>query len=138
MDIVLEKNVAPEHDYQWRLFDALLKRIKEECDRQGAKLIVVGIPYLPQVYDEIWNSTFGNNPAYSRTAAIDRVKSQCQSLGVAYIDTLDPLRTKSKELGRWLHYHKDAHPTAEGQELIADTIFHAGIVNSNAIARLNH
>ena len=138
MDIVLEKNVAPEHEYQWRLFDALLKRIKEECDRQGAKLIVVGIPYLPQVYDEIWDSTFGNNPAYSRTAAIERVQGQCQLLGIAYVDTLDPLRTKSKELGRWLHFHKDAHPTAEGQELIADTIFRAGLVKNDGIARLNH
>ena len=135
MDVVLEKKVAPEHDYQWRLFNALLSRIKEECDRQGAKLIVVGIPYLPQVYDEIWNSTFGSNAAFSRTAAIERVQAQCQALGIAYVDTLERLRAKSTQLGRWLHFHKDAHPTAEGQEQIADTIFHTGIVKNTSIAR---
>jgi len=138
MDIVLEKDVAPAHDYQWRLFDALLKRTKEECDRQGAKLIVVGIPYLPQVYDEVWNSTFGNNPGYSRTAAIERVQAECQALGIAYVDTLEPLRTRSKEVRRWLHYHKDAHPTAEGQDVIAETVFHTGILKNTSTARLNY
>ena len=132
MDVVLEKNVPPEHQYQWRLFEALLQRMKDECDRQGAKLIVVGIPYLPQVYDDVWNSTFGGNDAYSRTAAIERVQADCQRLGIVYVDTLGPLRLKSKELGRWLHYRKDAHPTVEGHEVIADTIIKAGIIQPNA------
>jgi hypothetical protein len=47
MDVVLEREISPEHAYQWRLAFALLDRIKSECDRQHAKLIVVGIPYLP-------------------------------------------------------------------------------------------
>src|SRR2546430_4623642 len=102
MDVILEKNVRPEHEYQWRLFEALLKRTREECDRQGAKLIVVGIPYLPQVYDDIWASTFGDDDAYSRTAAIERVQIECQKLGVAYLDTLEPLRQKTRETGRWM------------------------------------
>jgi lysophospholipase L1-like esterase len=128
MDVVLEKNVLPEHEYQWRLFAALLELAKHECDQQHAQLIVVGIPYLPQVYDEIWDSTFGGNQAYSRTAAAERVRSVCQKLGITYVDTAEPLRSKSKQLGRWLHYRKDAHPTAEGHEVIADTIYRAGVI----------
>lgn len=131
MDVILEKNVPPEHQYQWRLFEALLQRMKDECDRQGARLIVVGIPYLPQVYDDVWNSTFGGNDAYSRTAAIERVQADCQRLGIVYVDTLGPLQLKSKELGRWLHYRKDAHPTVEGHEVIADTIIKAGMIKLN-------
>jgi lysophospholipase L1-like esterase len=132
MDIILEKNVQPEHQYQWRLFEALLQRIKNESDRQGARLIVVGIPYLPQVYDDIWNSTFGGNDSYSRTAAIERVEAVCQKLGVAYVDTLGPLHQKSKELGRWVHYRKDAHPTVEGHEVIADTLVKLGVIQPNS------
>lgn len=131
MDIVVEKNVSTDHQYQWRLFEALLGRIKSESDRQGAKLIVVGIPYLPQVYDEIWDSTFGKDPRNSRTAAAERVEADCQKLGIAYVDTLDAFRAKYKEVGHWLHYHKDGHPTPEGQEVIADTIMRAGVIQAN-------
>ena len=130
MDIVVEKKVSPEHEYQWRLFEALLAKTKAECDRQGAKLIVVGIPYLPQVYDDIWNSTFGQDQNNSRTAGADRVAADCKKLGITYVDSLDAFQSKSKEVGRWLHYHKDAHPTPEGQEVIADTIMQAGVIQA--------
>lgn len=138
MDVVLEKNIKPEHEYQWRLFEGLLRLTKQECDRQNARLIVVGIPYLPQVYDDVWNSTFGNNDAYSRTAAIERVRAECRGLGVSYVDALEPMRQQSKLLGHWLHYRKDAHPTAEGQRVIADTIYRSGsIVDSSRLAAIS-
>lgn len=130
MDIVVEKNVSPEHEYQWRLFQALLSKTKAECDRQGAQLIVVGIPYLPQVYDEIWNSTFGQDQKYSRTAGADRVAADCKKLGIVYVDSLDAFQSKSKQVGHWLHYHKDAHPTPEGQEVIADAVMQAGVIQA--------
>jgi len=128
MDVVLEKNVSAEHEYQWRLFEGLLQLTKQECDRQHAQLIVVGIPYLPQVYDDVWNSTFGKRAEYSRTAAIERIQTDCQRLGVAYVDALEPMRQRTQQPGRWLHYRKDAHPTPEGQEVIADAIYRAGII----------
>jgi hypothetical protein len=131
MDIIVEKNVGDDHQYQWRLFEALLMRIKTECDRQGAKLIVVGIPYLPQVYDEIWDSTFGKDSRYSRTAAAERVEADCQKFGIIYVDTLEAFRAKNKEVGHWLHYHKDAHPTPEGQDVIADTIMRAEVIQAS-------
>lgn len=128
MEVVLEKEISPQHQYQWQLFEALLRRIKLESDRQGAKLIVVGIPYLPQIYDEIWESTFGRNPKYSRTAAIERVARFSRREGIRYVDTLEAFRAKTTELGRWLHYRKDAHPTPEGHEVIADAIVKAQLI----------
>jgi lysophospholipase L1-like esterase len=111
--------------------------MKEECDHQQAKLIVVGIPYLPQVYDDVWNSTFAGNAAYSRTAASERVEKLCRELGIAYVDTLEPMRERSRELGHWLHYAKDAHPTPEGQDVIADTVFKSRVVENRTLANLN-
>lgn len=131
MDVILEKTLPPEHQYQWRLFESLLQRMKSECDSQGSRLIVVGIPYLPQVYDEVWNSTFGVNGAYSRTAAIERTEAICQRLGIVYVDTLGPLQQRSKDSGHWVHFRKDAHPTAEGHEVIADTIVKFAMIQSN-------
>ena len=128
MDVIFEKETSEQHRYQWKLFEALLLRIKAECDRQGATLVVVGIPYLPQVYDDIWDSTFGRDSKYSRTAAGERVLADCREWGISYVDTLDAFRTKTKDSGRWLHYHRDAHPTPEGHQVIADTIIRSGLI----------
>lgn len=129
MDVVLERDTVPDHAYQWRLAFALLDRIKSECDRQHSRLIVVGIPYLPQVYDEIWDITFGTNPKYSRTAAVDRIGNWCQAHGVACVDTTTALAAKVRQTGRWVHYRRDAHPTAEGHEVIAQRIIDAGVIS---------
>jgi lysophospholipase L1-like esterase len=134
VEVVLEKQISEQHRYQWKLFDALLDRIDQEARRQHAQLIVVGIPYLPQVYDEIWRLSFGGNPAFSRTAGIERVKAMCSKRGILYIDTLDSLRERSRQSGHWVHYHTDAHPTAEGHEVIAETIFRDGIIQPRGSA----
>jgi hypothetical protein len=128
MEVIVEKEPSAQHQYQWRLFEALLLRVNEESARQSARLVVVGIPYVPQVYDDVWNMSFGNNPKYSRNAGSDRVSSFCKSQGIIYVETLDDFRAKSKASRRWLHYRKDAHPTPEGHELIADTILKADVI----------
>lgn len=128
MEIVVEKEVSEKSRYQWRLFEALLVGIQKECQAQGAKLIIVGIPYLPQVYDDLWDSTFGGDPRFSRTAAIERVSTFCHEHDIAYVDTLGAFQGRAKELGRWLHYPNDAHPTPEGQVVIAETVFGANLL----------
>lgn len=129
MEIIVEKQVSERHQYQQRLFEALLLEISKECERQKAKLIIVGIPYLPQVYDEMWNSTFGSDARFSRTAAIERVTAYCAAKNITYVDTLTAFQSKYAEVKHWLHHPKDAHPTAEGQAVIADTVNKAGLIS---------
>ena len=38
------------------------------------------------------------------------------------VETLGDFQNKCKTTGQWLHFRKDAHPTPQGQELIADAI----------------
>lgn len=128
MEVVLEREVSPAHAYQWRLLFALLGEIQEECRRQGAKLVIVGIPYLPQVYDEVWDATFGGNAKFSKTAAIERVTDWCKSRSIVYVDTLDAFRSAAKASGRWLHFRLDAHPNAEGHSVIARTLLESGAI----------
>ena len=66
MEVVLEKEINEKHQYQWDLALAMLMKISDETKRQNAKLIVVGIPYLAPVYDDIWESTFGGSDKYDR------------------------------------------------------------------------
>jgi hypothetical protein len=127
MDVVVEKQPNPQHEYQWRLFEALLSRIQDEAERQHAPLILVGIPYLPQVYDAVWRVTFADNPKYSRTAAAERVRAYCQAHGMAYVDTLDEFRRRTS-LGRLLHFPQDGHPNVEGHEAIVETVFTSGLL----------
>jgi lysophospholipase L1-like esterase len=128
MEVVVEREISPRHDYQWQLALALLKRIHEETRRLDAELIVVGVPYLAQVYDDIWAVTFGGDERYNRTAATARVREWCESEGIAYVETLDAFQDRIRESGRWLHFPKDAHPTPEGHELIAETLLRSGLI----------
>ena len=126
MDVVVEKDVGPGREYTWRLAKALLLKMKAESDKLGARLVIAGIPYLPQVYDEIWTSTFGGNEKYSKTAAIERIRAFCEANGIRYVDTLDALHDRAQKVGHWLHHRRDAHPTREGQEVIAEVIAASG------------
>ena len=127
MDVILEKEVSPKHEYSWRLAEALILRMKEESDKLGARLVIAGIPYLPQVYDEVWKTTFAGKENFSKTAAIERMRAFCGQNGIAYIDTLDALAGASRKAGHWLHHRHDGHPTAEGQAVIAEAIAGSGL-----------
>lgn len=127
MEVVLEKDVSPEHEYNWRLAKALVEQINVESNKLGATLVVLGIPYLPQVYDETWRSTFGNNPRYDRDAGPTRLKAWLDSKGIAYVESVDALRTHVRATGRWVHFRKDAHPTDEGHAIIAGTLVESGL-----------
>jgi lysophospholipase L1-like esterase len=122
MEVLVQKNISPEYKYNWDLAEAVLERMDIEAKRLGAQLIVVGVPYVPQVYDEIWNSTFGSNPNYSRDAGPNRLRDWLKSKKIPYVDTTAPLRERVKKVGHWVHYHKDAHPTAEGHEVMAEVL----------------
>ena len=99
MDVVLEKQISDKHKYQWDLNNAILERINEETEKLGGKLVIVGIPYLPQVYDEIWDGTFGGDQTYSRTAATERLAAWCEDHDITYVETLDALREQVKSPG---------------------------------------
>ena len=129
MEINMEKEISPMHEYQHRLFKALLQGLKMEAERQGAKLIVAGIPYLPQVYEELRKATFPGEK-YDAEATTRRVAAYCREIDVGFVDTQTPMRARHQQSGRWLHFPKDAHPTVEGHQVIAEAVFRSGLVHS--------
>ena len=76
----------------------------------------------PDLRRRVGTSRSAGTGATAGTAAGERVGGWCAERGIGYVDTLDAFRERVAELDRWLHHRKDAHPTAEGHELIADTI----------------
>src|SRR5436190_2623398 len=102
MDVVVERDVAPDHQYNWRLAFALLDRINAETTKLHARLVVLIVPYLPQVYDDVWRNTFGNDQRYSRTASVERLETWLQSKGIVYVDSTESLRSAAVARGHWL------------------------------------
>ena len=130
IDVVMERDIAPAHEYQHRLFKALLARLAQESAALGATLVVVGIPYLPQVYPDLARAF--QNERYDRDALSRRIAAYCEEAGVRYVDTLPAFRRSFATTGRWLHYPDDGHPTPEGHDLIAQTVAESARLNVSA------
>lgn len=133
MEVVMEREISPAHEYQHRLFQALLQGLKVETERQGARLVVVGIPYLPQIYEELRRSSFVGEQ-YDPEATARRVARYCEGLGIGFIDAQAPMRERHLQTGRWLHFPKDAHPTVEGHQVIAETVVRSNLLRPATVA----
>jgi len=122
-DTALAKKLDDEYLFRWKLAEAIIAKIAQEARQKDIKVVLISIPYLPQVYDTVWESTFGRYPEqYDRWIAGERLKGICARAGIYYID----LTTKFVEVARkqkeWLHYPIDSHPNPEGHRLIAQTV----------------
>jgi lysophospholipase L1-like esterase len=118
----LKIHLDTQEKYRWQLAEKIIDRLDEELESRGAKLVVVNIPYLPQVYDAVWNASFGLQPEkYDRWIAGKRLRTLCEAKGIGYVDTTVDLVREARQ-GRRLHFWKDAHPTAEGHRVIAEVV----------------
>lgn len=122
-DTALRRELGPEQEYRWRLASLLLAEIAKEASGANRRVVLVNIPYLPQVYDEVWESSFGARPEqFDRWIAGRRLAKICEETGIGYIDTTPPLVEEARRRGEWLHYRQDGHPTPDGHRIIAQTV----------------
>ena len=110
--------------WRWLIIEKLIVELNKEVKSNGADLYLVFIPYVPQLYDEVWNFSFGIDKSnFSRYIGQKRLKDICQKNRINCVDTTSNMKKRSDQLGEWLHYPYDAHPTPEGHRVIANTIF---------------
>lgn len=123
LDTALRINLTDDDKYRWTLMEKVMGQLVKEANASGANVIVVNIPYLAQVYDDVWAWSFGTKPdEYDRWIAGKRLGEVCARIGAGYIDTTEAFVQAVRERKHWLHWHQDAHPTPEGQDLIAQVI----------------
>ncbi len=135
LETALRSDLSAEQAYRWRLAEAILADLASYADDHELRLVVVNIPYLAQVYDEIWESSFGRRPeSYDRWIGGERLARICQKLGIDYIDTTQELVRESRKNQIWLHYRQDGHPTPRGHESIARSIYR-GLAQSGLSVR---
>jgi hypothetical protein len=86
--------------------------------------MLVHIPYLAQVYDQVWNQSFGSIPGYDRDLAGQRLGAIARQYGLLYVDAYPALRAwVADHNGEWVHYRVDSHPNVTGQRLIGEAVF---------------
>ena len=123
MDTALKIRLSEDDAYRWRLAEKILKKIAVEAHQRSMEVVLVNIPYLAQVYDEVWYSSFGTKPEkYERWIAGRRLEKICKRIGIHYVDTTKGFVDEARRRSTWLHFKKNGHPTAEGHRLIAEIV----------------
>ncbi len=124
LDTALKVELAGEDRRRFELASKLIGRIAEESREIGAVPMLVHIPYLAQVYDPVWQSSFGSMPGYDRDLAGKRLGGIAARYGLLYVDVYPAMRGHvTSRRGEWVHYPIDAHPNVTGQRLIGDAVF---------------
>ncbi len=122
-ETAMRRELGPTETYRWRLAEAILAKLAQEIREAGAEPVLVNIPYLPQVYDDVWAGSFGARPeTFDREVGTRRLADVSARIGMPFVDTTPAMAAETKRLGRWLHFRQDAHPTAEGHRVIAETV----------------
>ena len=123
-DTVFKINLNSDDQYRWSLVEAIIKKISDEARANQARVVLVHIPYIAEIYDDVWNWSFGLQPdKYDRLIGAKRLKEICERSGVYYVNTTPNFIRASKEKKKWLHYSQDAHPNVDGHKVIAETVF---------------
>jgi lysophospholipase L1-like esterase len=126
LDTALKLTPDPDDERRMRLAETILARLAEEVRAIGATPILLHIPYLAQVYDEVWTASFGVFPdRYQRDLASRRLAAIAERAGMAFVDSLPAMLAEVRRSGEWLHYRLDAHPTPRGHGVIAEVVAQA-------------
>jgi len=136
-ETALKKQLGEEESYRWRLAEAILSEIASHARNRKTHVILVNIPYLAQVYDEVWDSSFGMYPShYDRWIAGQRLSAICGRLEIICVDTTSAFVKEFRKNKTWLHYKYDGHPTSKGHSLIAQRVYNE-IVDNNLLYKLH-
>lgn len=133
VDTAMKKTLNDDDLYRWKLAELVIAKMADEAHERGTKVALVQIPYLPQVYDEVWNSSFGLKPnEYDRQIAAKRLAELCARHGITFIDSTPALVDAVHQRKHWVHWPEDGHPTPEGQEIIGEVVA-AGLRSSGLV-----
>lgn len=119
---VVAKDLQPVDAKSWQLVEQILALLQQQLQQKNIGLTVVVIPYLPQVYDEVWERAFGGNDRYERFAGNARMQQICERQHLDCFDVTKDIIAAVKSRKHWLHYPQDAHPTPEGQSVIGSAV----------------
>jgi lysophospholipase L1-like esterase len=123
LDTALKIQPSEDDAYRIELVSQILAQIAVEAKRSGSEVVLVHIPYLAQVYDEVWAGSFGMFPEqYDRELGSKRLRQIADEAGMGFVDTSGAFVREARRTGAWLHYPHDGHPTPAGHRIIAKAV----------------
>jgi hypothetical protein len=110
----------------WRLFFALVDKLRADVEKSGARLTIVLAPSVVQVYPELWRKFEQNVDPQARMnlhpdAPGMRVATWCEKKNVRLVDLLSGLREAGKS-NPGLYFPENMHWTPDGHRVAADIL----------------
>ncbi|RME71973.1 MAG: hypothetical protein D6784_14305 [Chloroflexi bacterium] len=120
----------PDEQFEaaWSLTGAIIRGLRDEVERRGARLVVVIIAAPEQVYPEQWAGVLAAHPSMQGlTWDLDlpnrRLSAILEQEGIPYLDLLPVFRkAASRPDTPPLHFRHDQHWTPAGHRLAAEAI----------------
>lgn len=123
LDTALKLELSEDDAYRIALAQEIIGQIADEAKAEDREVVLVHIPYIAQVYDDVWQASFGMYPErYDRHLGTRRLRDIANEEGIHLADTMDALVAETRRTGERLHYELDAHPTPAGHEVIARAV----------------
>jgi hypothetical protein len=115
---------SPEWKEAWNITEALILKIKEESEMNGAKFVLVSIAQREQVSSDYWqkflDTYHGMKLDFEKP---DRMLEDFSKRNnVTYLHLLPHFQKYVNETGEW-PYYQDGHWNDRGNELAADLIY---------------
>jgi len=122
------------HDYSadwqeaWNITKALIVKIDEESEENGAHLLLVSLTNRNQVHNEYWQETLETYPEM-KNMEWDLEKPEkiltnfSAENNITYLQLLPPFREHVNRTNEKVHGHYDGHWNANGHKLAAELIY---------------
>ncbi|MEK7165669.1 MAG: hypothetical protein AAB874_02580 [Patescibacteria group bacterium] len=133
------KHPSDEVQQSYKLLEIILRVMKEECEKNGVKLIAVIAPTLVQVYDHIYWPLISkqyqlDENLYNSLEPNQVMTNILKSLVIPYLDITSGLKEKAL-IGESLYFYKDRHFNIRGQEVTSELLL--PFVNSHLLNVMN-
>ena len=136
-EFIFRKVPNAKDQASWELIQKLIERIYTDCEARGVPLVVVFIPHLYHVYDELWDSTLGNFPAqYDREFMNHQLADMVGQANGHFVDPTAALKRFVESTGTRVNFKYDGHVNSEGAEIIAREVADY-LVQHNLLAETN-
>lgn len=119
--LAYERHYRSDLEEGWQLTEAILERLAQDCDEDGAELIVMAFPLKIEVQDE-WRERLMSRAGVDEgnvdlAQPYERLAGFCRVSGIEFVYPLDQFREGAES--RDLYFRLDGHPNRYGHVLAA-------------------
>ena len=129
IELALKKELNYTENKKLILVEKIIQKIKNEAEQIGAELYLLHIPYMVEIYDDIWNLTYKNNINFQIDIGEKKLKIISNILDIKFIETRSSLNDHHRKFNQNLHFIKDGHMNETGHKELARIIIQYFINN---------